>query len=192
MAEIMLDVDDVVMPWSEPVRDVAVDMGIIPPGSTWSSWTPWVDWGIPQWQWHEILTTANIRGLYIKTPPYLGALNAINRLIWEGHNVHVVTARQGKNIEQITRSYFHDLGIGYKTMTFTSDKVAAQKTLGVEFDYAIDDGPHNFEELFASGVDAYLMDQPHNQHVITSRRVRSLTEFGHRIMKEETARGRAA
>ena len=192
MAEIMLDVDDVVMPWSEPVRDVAVDMGIIPPGTTWSSWTPWIDWGISQDRWHDILTTASVRGLYTKTAPFVDAANTINRLIWEGHNIHVVTARMGDFIEEITPTWFSDSGIGYKTMTFARDKVAAQQELGIEFDYAVDDGPHNFDELMLAGVQTYLMDQPHNRHLTTPMRVRSLTEFGWRIMKEETARGRAA
>lgn len=191
MAEIMVDVDDVLMPWSEPVRDVGVDLGLVEPGAPWASWSPWLDWGIHKRQWYEILTHANIGGLYIKTTPYVDAVNQINRLKWEGHNIHIVTARQGKNIERVTRNWFHDNGIAYTTMTFTQDKVAAQETLGVEFDYAVDDGPHNFDALMLAGVQTYLMDQPHNQHLETTMRVRSLTEFGLRIRLEEIARGRA-
>ena len=73
-------------------------------------------------------------------------------------------------------------------MTFTF----LVENIGVEFDYAIDDGPHNFDALTLAGVQAYLMDQPHNRHLNTDLRVRSLTEFGLRIRLEETYRGRAA
>lgn len=192
MAEIMLDVDDVLMPWAEEVRDLAVELGVIPPGSTWKSWSQWEDWGITRSMWSAVVSVANDNGLYSKTAPYVDAVNQINRLKWEGHNIHVVTARQGPLIASLTPNWFHDNGIAYTTMTFTQDKVAAQKTLGVEFDYAIDDGPHNFDALTLAGVQAYLMDQPHNRHLNTDLRVRSLTEFGLRIRLEESSRGRAA
>lgn len=185
MAEIMLDVDDVTMPWSEPIRDEAVSLGLIPPGSVWSSWTPWIDWGIREQDWFRILTSANRKGLYTKTAPYPDAVSALNLLAWHGHNIHVVTARRGKNIESITPAWFEDHGIGYKSMNFVQNKVLAESIIGVEFDYAIDDGPHNYIDLDQAGINVYLMDQPHNRSMDGARRVQSLTEFANIILKEE-------
>lgn len=190
MAEIMLDVDDVVMPWSEEIRNEAVDLGLVAPGATWTSWTPWIDWGIREQDWYRVLTSANRKGLYTKTAPYPDAVAAINGLIWHGHNIHVVTARAGKHIQQITPAWFADHGIGYKSMTFVQKKLTAQEILGVRFDYAIDDGPHNYVDLDQWGIDVFLMDQPHNRHMDGARRVNSLTEFANIILKEEACSSR--
>lgn len=181
----MLDVDDVVMPWSEEIRNEAVALGIIEPGTEWTSWTPWIEWGITRDQWLRVISSANIKGLYTKTAPYPDAVNSINRLVWQGHNIHVVTARSGRFIQKVTADYFEQNGIGYRSMSFVQSKAEAQEFLGVQFDYAIDDGPHNYVDLDQAGVSVYLMDQPHNRHMDGARRVNSLTEFVNIILKEE-------
>jgi len=192
MADIMLDVDDVMMPWAEVIRDEAVALGLIPEGTSWASWEQWSDWGIDKSLWFRAVASANIKGLYTKTAPYPGAVDAVNRLLWEGHRVHVVTARQGKHIEKITPEWFHDFGIGFTTMTFTRDKASAQEYLGVSFDYAIDDGIHNWMDLSAAGVNAYLMHQPHNGEANTARRVYNMAQFTATVLLQEELRDAAA
>lgn len=188
---IMVDIDDVIVPWFETVDSLCVERwnydGSRGPCNVWSMHE---FYGRTREEWEEVVMSATATGLYTTTPPLPGSVEAVNLLRWYGHRVHIVTARgffaNGDNIRQWTREYLATFGIGHDSLTFAKDKVAAQADLG-RFDFAIDDGIHNFEALQADGVNVALQDAPHNRHLDTQHRVRSLWEFATRVLESVPA-----
>ena len=130
--------------------------------------------------------------MYEHAQPLPGSVLAWNRLYWELHGdagLHLVTARgfgkepQASKIRACTPVWIEEYGIAHDTLTFAKDKVASQDELGVRFDYAIDDGVHNYEALDAAGVKVYLLTRPHNASH-PGRRVESIDEFVDIILEE--------
>lgn len=184
--DIMVDVDDVVVPWYETIDGHLLDSWG-PRVRDHRPWSMWEDWdGRSREQWEDIVVQATLSGLYTNTDPFPGAVEAINRLRWYGHRVHIVTARgfmaNGENIRRWTHEYLANFGIGHDSVTFAKDKVAAQQDLGLTYDWAIDDGLHNFEALTEAEVNVWLQDAPHNRHFETDFRVSSLWEFANRVL----------
>lgn len=187
--DIMLDYDDVITPWADVVHDACVLLGITN-GKPYSSWHMWEDYGCTKEEWENAVITATHNGLYTDTDPYPGAVSAINELLWRGHRVHIVTARgfmtNGEQIKQWTRQALAKHGIGHTTLTFNKDKVSVQADLGVQFDYAIDDGIHNYEALDEAGVNVWMHTQPHNRSYAAERRIDSLWNFAKMIHRDQT------
>ena len=54
------------------------------------------------------------------------------------------------------------------------------------FNYAIDDGEHNYRALHRAGVNVYLLDQPHNRSAddIQDRRVRTVADWAEVILHD--------
>lgn len=186
--DIMVDVDDVVVPWFETVIAACTRLWGEPttPCVSWHMWEHWE--GRTRDHWGEaVMSATHLDGLYTTVDPLPGAVEAINRLRWYGHRVHIVTARgfmeNGTNIRQWTKDYLATYGIGHDTLTFSKDKVAAQETLGVEYDWAIDDGLHNFEALTDAEVNVWLHTAAHNRHYETDFRVDSLWEFANKLLQ---------
>ena len=184
--DVMVDVDDVIVPWFDTVlAECGRHWG--QPASTDFGWQMWEHWGRTREEWHDVVISATARGLYTTVDPLPYAVEAINRLRWYGHRVHIVTARgfmeNGSNIRLWTKEYLETYGIGHDTLTFAKDKVAAQETLEVEFDWAIDDGLHNFKALSEAEVNVWLMDAPHNRSFETDFRVSSLWEFANQVLR---------
>lgn len=179
--DIMVDIDDVTMPWAETVHNKCGELGLHDGTVKWASWHMWEDYGCTKEQWQDAVIAATYDGLYTATDPFPGAVEAINGLLWSGHRVHIVTARGFmENSDQIrlwTPEWFAKFGIGYSTLTFAKDKVEAMRQLGITFDFAIDDGIHNYDRLHGAGVPTWLMTQPHNLAHDAERRVNSLWEF---------------
>lgn len=190
--DIMVDIDDVVVPWFETV-DAACRAKWGDHHEPCSVWSMWEHYGRRQDEWEDIVISAVQTGLYHTTEPIPGSVEGLNRLRWYGHRVHMVTARgfmsNGDNIRQWTPEYLENFGVGHDTLTFAKDKVAAQQTLGLEFDYAIDDGLHNFNNLREAGVNVYLQDAPHNRSIETPKRVWSLWEFANIVIRESVPIG---
>ena len=185
--DIMVDVDDVVVPWFETVIAACTRLWGEPetPCVSWEMWTHWP--GRTRDHWGDaVMTATHVDGLYTTVDPLPGSVEAINRLRWYGHRVHIVTARgfmeNGENIRAWTHDYLANFGIGHDSVTFAKDKVAAQAELGIEYDWAIDDGLHNFEALTEAEVNVWLQDAPHNQHFETDFRVSSLWEFANKVL----------
>lgn len=185
--DIMIDHDDVVQPWFEPVDQKCAEIweydGSRGPCNTWAMHE---FYGRTRAEWGDVVMSATQDGLYTTIDPFPYAQEAINRLRWEGHRVHIVTARgfmaNKVNIRRWTRDYYTNFGIGYDTLTFAQDKAVAMKELlephdKTVFDFAIDDGPHNYSALHAAGAHTYLMDAPHNRAYDAQYRVSSLWEF---------------
>lgn len=187
--DIMVDIDDVVVPWFETVIAACTRLWGDPesPCVSWEMWRHWP--GRTREHWGDaVITATHVDGLYTTVDPLPGSVEAINRLRWYGHRVHIVTARgfmeNGQNIRAWTKDYLATFGIGHDSLTFSKNKVSAQRDLGVEFDHAIDDGVHNFTALLEAGVNVRLQDAPHNRHVETDRRVHSLWEFANDVLRE--------
>lgn len=185
--DVMVDIDDVVVPWFETVIGACTRLWGEPetPCVSWKMWEHWP--GRDRDHWGEaVLSATHVDGLYTTVDPLPGAVEAINRLRWYGHRVHIVTARgfmeNGSNIRAWTRDYLATFGVGHDTLTFAKDKVAVQQELGLTFDWAIDDGLHNFEALSDAEVNVWLHDAPHNRHVETDFRVPSLWDFANKVL----------
>lgn len=179
--DIMVDIDDVVVPWFETVDRRCIETWGESPNGPCRSWSMHEHYGRTREEWEDIVISATLDGLYTQTEPLPYAVEAINGLRWWGHRIHIVTARgfmaNGENIRRWTEEYLHNFAIGHDTLTFAKDKVQAMGELGVAFDFAIDDGVHNFENLAKAGVPVYLHTAPHNLDYQTDRRVASLWEF---------------
>lgn len=187
--DIMVDHDDVVQPWFEPVdercREAWDPEGLLGPCTTWRMHE---HYSRTVQEWGKVVSSAVEHGLYTSVDPYPGAVEALNRLRWFGHRVHVVTARgflaNAEKIRAWTPAYYETYGIGYDTLTFAKDKVAAQRALGLTYDYAIDDGGHNYDALADAGINVWMNKAPHNSDHRASQRVDSLWDFANMVLAE--------
>lgn len=187
MSEIMVDIDEPLFPWARTIHEACRAAGLhdVP---EWKTWHMWEDYGCEKEAWLDVVAGLTLDGMYLNTPPVEGAAAALRRIAWEGHRIHLVTARGFmENAEQIrtwTPEWLFEFGVPYNTLTFAQDKAQAMIDLDVRFDFAIDDGVHNYEKLDAAGVPVYLLDQPHNRDFPAARRVQSMNEFADIVIRE--------
>ena len=188
---IMRHIDDLFFPWPDKAHRRSGLVGLHDGSAPWKTWHMWEDYGCSKEAWLDVVTSATLDGMYSNTPPYEGSVAAWNRLLWElGPRVglHLVTARgfmeHAEDIRLWTPEWVTEYAIAHHTLSFEKDKVAAQAKLGVRFDYAIDDGVHNYEALDADGVKVYLLSRPHNREFPAERRVDSIDEFVDIVLKE--------
>lgn len=190
--DIMVDIDDVMMPWAETVHLECGRLGLHDGSKPWSSWHMWEDYGCEKSQWEDAVISATARGLYTHTDPFPGAVEALNGLMWQGHRIHVVTARgfmeNGTNIRSWTQEWLERYAIAHKSLTFAKDKLEAMHELGLVFDYAIDDGVHNYERLHQGGIPVWLHTQPHNVTHAAERRTPSVWEWAKLITSDAQTR----
>lgn len=190
--DIMLDVDDVIVPWFDTVDAKCREMWDIDPSyPPCEAWSMHGHYGRTREEWEQVVIAATVDGLYTNIDPFPGVVAGINGLLWRGHRIHIVTARgfmaNGENIRRWTHEYLHRYAIGYTTLTFAKKKSSAMKELGLEFDFAIDDGVHNYEDLALAGVNVFLQDAPHNRSFDTSFRVGSLWEFAQIVHRQQSS-----
>lgn len=187
--DVMVDIDDVIAPWFVSVDERCAEAwdpeGKLGPCNVWSMWE---HYGRTQEEWGSVVESAISHGLYTTVDPIPGSVEGLNRLRWFGHRVHMVTARgfmaNAQNIRRWTPEYLQRFGAGYDTLTFAKDKVKAQAALGLTYDYAIDDGGHNYDALADAGVNVYLCKAPHNGEHRASQRVDSLWDFANLVLEE--------
>ena len=186
--EIMVDIDEVICPTIDSIHDLALEKGLHDGSKPMSTWRGYEQYGVPEEVYWDLWSDFALSGGYLNTEPIPGSLEALRRLYWEGHHIHIVTARgfmnHSQEIREWTPEWVAEFGVPHHTLTFAQNKVAAQDHIGVRFDYAIDDSPRNFAELLQAGVEAYLQHHPHNAAVETDRRVQTLGEFAEIILKE--------
>lgn len=188
-ADIMVDIDDVYSPWLYTVEQECIRAWGESPDGPCNIWSMWEHWpGRTQDDWHDVVTSAIQTGLYTSVDPIPGSVEGGNRLLWFGHRLHFVTARgfmaNAENIRRWTPEWLDVIGAGRTSLTFAKDKVAAQEALGVTFDYAIDDGGHNYDALADAGVNVWLCEAPHNKEHRASQRVSSMWDFSQMILEE--------
>lgn len=190
--DVMIDIDDVVVPWFETVDRLCVETWGESPNGPCRVWSMHEHYGRTREEWEDIVIRATHEGLYTHVDPLPYAAEAVRRLRWHGHRPHIVTARgfmaNGENIRRWTKEYLERFAIPYETLTFAKNKARAMEALGLRFDYAIDDGIHNFEVLDEAGVPVYLQTAPHNLHYEApeGRRVDSLWQFVDMVLERTT------
>lgn len=203
--DIMFDFDDVLFPTMWSIHGLACEAGLNPKGNDprWSGWeayeladgTPCP----PEVYW-DLWSDFALAGGYTSTPPIAEAAEAMRRLYFAGHRIHIVTARgfmaHASDIRRWTVEHTEEFAIPWHTLTFAQDKVAAMADIfpidpwanstpikETRFDYAIDDSPKHVQALRAAGVEAYLLDHVHNRDA-TSWRINTVSDFADMILQE--------
>jgi hypothetical protein len=203
--DVMWDVDDVLFPTMMSIHDLALKAGLHD-GTVTPTWSGWEVYKLPdgspcppQVYW-DLWSDFALSNGYLDTPPIQEAAEALRRLYFAGHRIHLVTARgfmnHAEEIRRWTREWVEEFGIPWHTLTFARDKVAAQQdVLGTAgyFHYAIDDSPKNFEALWEAGVNAYLLDHDHNKDGVWPKnaapyRVPTASKFVDIILEEHRER----
>lgn len=195
--DVMFDVDDVIFPTMMSIHELARQAGYHD-NDVDPSWSGWEAYRIPEQAYWDLWSDFALSGGYVNTEPIQEAVEDMRRLYFEGHRIHLVTARGFMNhaiaIRDWTRQWIEEFGIPWHSLTFARDKVAAQVPLGraflpdfhaVEafFDYGIDDSPRNVDSLRAAGVDCYLLDHVHNKDHVADHRVATVGNFVDMILE---------
>lgn len=202
--DVMFDIDDVLFPTMMSIHELAREAGYHN-GDIDPSWTGWEPYNIePQAYW-DLWSDFALAGGYVSTEPIAEAVEAMRRLYFEGHRIHLVTARgfmnHASDIRRWTIEWLEEFALPWHSLTFSQDKVAAQGELDIEFggspwavdvaeprppffDYAIDDHPKNVDALRGAGVNAYLLDHVHNKDHVAEHRVASVDNFVDMILEE--------
>lgn len=206
--DVMFDIDDVLCPTIDEIHRLAFEAGLHD-GTIEPAWDGAGQYGCdPQVYW-DLWSQFAAAGGYTNTPPIAEAAEALRRLYFAGHHIHLVTARgfmaHAEDIRKWTQVWVDDFALPWHTLTFAQDKVAAQRDIlgtrcpdhGGEFipevcdgkswatfDYAIDDRRKTIEALRAVGVEAYLLTHSHNREEHSEHRVGSVSEFVEIILEE--------
>lgn len=191
--DIMVDIDDVLFPWYSVVHDACRVAGLHNMPDPGTMWRMHEEYGVPIKAWLDVITELTDNGFYLN-PPDEDAVAALRRLYWHGARIHLVTARgfmaRAEEIRAWTKQWVEDFAVPHHSLTFAKDKVQAGwsvlDSIHRTWDYAIDDGAHNYEALDNAGVPVYLLSQPHNQHVSAARRVATVGEFVDLIIEEHS------
>jgi hypothetical protein len=195
MAEVMVDIDDVLMPTIDSIHELARQAGLHD-GTVEPSWAGWDAYGCDEAVYWALWTQFAEEGGYVATQPIPGSVEALRRLLWAGHRIHLVTARgfmaHAEEIRAWTPQWVEEFAIPHHSLTFAQDKVAAMRSLVAPrsdqaygaFDYAIDDSPRNIRALLEVGVDAYLLNHPHNRDVTDLPRIHSVDAFVDHVIQE--------
>jgi FMN phosphatase YigB (HAD superfamily) len=196
--DVMIDIDDVIFPTMMAIHELAREKGYHN-GDVDPTWTGWQTYNIPEQAYWDLWSDFALANGYLETPPIEEAVEELRRLYFEGHRVHLVTARgfmaHATDIRAWTQTWIEEFAIPWHSLTFARDKVAAQWPLAerfqgglssreVFFDYALDDSPRNVKGLRRAGVAAYLLDHVHNKSHIYDQRVATVGEFVDMILEE--------
>lgn len=186
--DVIVDVDDVIFPWSKTAHGICERAGITN-GNEITQWHFWLDYGIEEGELWAVLSDRKAHEELYSAPPIPNALTALRRLRNFGHRVHIVTARgygpMGEQIQAETRDWISNWNVPLDSLTFTKKKAT------IKADFALDDGIHNYEALNDAGVACSLMDAVHNQEydVPPGRRAYSVGQFADQVLFAASLRG---
>lgn len=187
--DLMVDIDDVIFPTMSSIHAIGLETGVHD-GTAKMRWKGWESYGCPEQVYWDLWSTFALNGGYVDTDPIPGSVEALRWLMWEGHRIHLVTARgfmnHAEDIRAWTPQWLEEYAVPHTTLTFARDKVGAQNELGVRFTSAIDDSPNNVRNLRKGGVPAFLLDHEHNEEepVPAEWRVPTLWEWAYRIERD--------
>lgn len=189
--DIGVDVDDVLYPWYETAHKLCEKAGITN-GIRPKTWRMADEYGCDIDLWANTLKAGALTGEMYGQPPIPGAVEALRRLMFAGHRIHLITARgtaawqppeEKAEIHRQSLAWFEEYAVPHDTVTFASDKA----TLAVDnnLDYFIDDGVHNFQdlEMRAKNCVPYLLTAPHNGDFYTPFRLETMDEFAELVIE---------
>lgn len=194
------DIDDVFLHTYQAMHVIAEKAGITN-GATPTCWNPYEAYGCTREEWIEVMAEANRKGwLYRDVIPDQDALRAVRELAWDGHEIHLITARGffgDKEItEEHTEGWLIEYAIPHHSLSYSTTKGEVAQRLSLDF--FIDDNERNFREVkgaLGSWYDpltpnSYLLDRPWNREAITfpRERVSSVQQYVD-IIKEAANRG---
>jgi len=204
--DVMFDYDDVLFPTMMSIHDLARAAGLHD-GTVEPAWSGWEVYRLPDGTpcppevYWDLWSDFALSGGYTSTPPIAEAAEAMRRLYFAGHRIHIVTARgfmnHASDIRRWTLEHTEEFAIPWHTLTFAQDKVAAMADIfpvdpwanstpieDTRFDYAIDDSPKHITALRNVGVSAYLLNHVHNKLDPSPWRVGTVGEFVDMILEE--------
>ena len=190
------DIDDVLISWyvraHEACKLAGITNGVEP-----TTWRPHDEYEIPVEDWLAVLETVTLDGsLYLNHGPDEDAVRALRSLIFDGHEVHLITARgsgsfsgHDRLIKRHTIRWLERYAVPYKTLSFTRQKGARAKEL--RLDWFLDDNEDNFRDvsqaldydsnvrIMGSQSRSILLTRPWNQGVATfpDQRVSSVQQY---------------
>lgn len=187
------DIDDVLFPWYLRAHEAAKEAGITN-GVEPTTWRPYEEYGCTQEDWLEALEVVTLKGsLYLEHGPDEDAARALRSLIFDGHEVHLITARgfigHSRLIQKHTVRWLERYAIPYKTLSFTRQKGLKAKEL--RLDWFLDDNEDNFRDvsqaldydsnvrIMGSQSRSILLSRPWNEGVATfpDQRVSSVQQY---------------
>lgn len=201
--DIMFDWDDVIQGLIVRLHEKAHEMGLHDnTKEALEIWHGHLQYNCSEEDWWAVFDELMYEGFYHNGPLIPGVVDEIRRLKAAGHQVHILTARgfmaHADEIRAATYEIIQNNDIPVDTITFDKDKVNGMiSALGgwtppdarPSFDFAIDDGAHNYEDLDNAGVNVYLLELPHNKQWRSenpeARTVASVNEFVNLILQKE-------
>ena len=184
--DIGVDVDDVLFPWYDMVHEACCKAGISG-GVTPITYAPYDEYGISREEWLDVVNPLVINGAYLKQPPVQGSAEAMRRLHWAGHRVHVITARgffeYGELLRIHTKRWLHEWAIPFDSLTFTQDKAPVATELGIT--RFLDDHLKNYYALrWDADIPCRLLTKPWNQDeaIPLEHRVATVDDFVNDIL----------
>jgi hypothetical protein len=165
--DLMVDIDEVICPTIDTIHALAHEAGLHDNSRPMQTWAGYEQYQCPPEVYWDLWSNFALSGGYVNTEPIPGAVEALREAYFEGHRIHLVTARgfmnHASDIRKWTPEWVADFAIPWHTLVYTRDKVGAQRDLGIRFDYSFDDSPKNTTKLREDRVMAYLVDHPHNE-----------------------------
>lgn len=146
------------------------------------TWDVHEEWGMDIQTWLDLFAEGVDAGvIFLHGGPFDGAVEVLTRLRDQGHSIHIVTHRMvGDLAVQNTMEWLQREGLPYDTLTFAKDKTIIKTNIFIE------DSVANWENLWAEGIEAYLITRPHNKHYDTDFRVGSWLEFEQKVNQKAT------
>ncbi|WP_226536480.1 5' nucleotidase, NT5C type [Fictibacillus halophilus] len=122
-------------------------------------------------------------------PAYPDAVEVLQELHNQGHEIYYITARPAKHCEQ-TKNWVEKAGFPVEEGRFfcgmkDEEKIHTIKELNL--DYYFDDKPNVLETLTSESVQLYVRDQSYNQH-LEFPRLTNWTELKEIIKKHNTSK----
>lgn len=160
------DIDDVFLHTYQAMHVIAEKAGITN-GVTPTSWNPYDEYGCSREEWSEVINHATRMGwLYRDVVPDEDALRAVRELAWDGHEIHLVTARgfMGEKdiVEEHTEGWLIEYAVPHASLSYSSVKGDVVNLRGIE--YFLDDHVRNWQEIAERTMaQSYLLDRPWNQ-----------------------------
>lgn len=162
------DIDDVLFGWYLQAHLACVAYGLVSANAPMpTTWHPFQEYPgeVTRERWLEAIDAVTLTGELYMHPPEEHAVRAIRQLAFDGHKIHLITARGFLNhadlIKGHTQDWLVEYGVPNDSLTFAKNKVIPAQRY--ELDFFIDDNLDNYDALDLVGINVYLLNQPWNQ-----------------------------